>query len=286
MEISSLNKNFMATPLLWTQGDTKGRGFLKICQKLSSFAVAIVFSVPLRATYAMFVISGDLTSLPDSIEIMLAGEITYYDTTDDQGFFEFLIEEQGTFHLIINSEGLKPIDSAFVIKSDTSITLNLQPVLYDYFPLSIGNHWTYTHKLREICSGNNVYLDGTEYWEIIDLAEASNDSIIYKCLRNLIGIKIDARGTVTPDTSQVNISDEFIIVEDKNHNILINHPGFTPGILLPRFYTKDYPDEIQHESGSGFVFIYRYQKETGLTFWQQTTGSGHCNTTTTWSLSI
>jgi len=232
------------------------------------------------------IISGDLTSLPDSIEIMLAGEITYYDTTDDQGFFEFLIEEQGTFHLIINSEGFKPIDSVLVIKSDTSITLNLQPVLYDYFPLSIGNHWTYTHKLREICSGNNVYLDGTEYWEIIDLAEASNDSIIYKCLRNLIGIKIDARGTVTPDTSQVNISDEFIIVEDKNHNILINHPGFTPGILLPRFYTKDYPDEIQHESGSGFVFIYRYQKETGLTFWQQTTGSGHCNTTTTWSLSI
>ncbi|MCF8268206.1 MAG: hypothetical protein K9I69_08970, partial [Ignavibacteriales bacterium] len=129
------------------------------------------------------------------------------------------------------------------------------------------------------------YIDGTEYWEIIDLVEASNDSIIYKCLRNLIGIKIDARGPVTPDTSQVNISDEFIIVEDKNHNILFNHPGFTPGILLPRFYTKDYPDEIQHESGSGFVFIYRYQKETGLTFWQQTTGSGHCSTTSTWSLS-
>ncbi|MCF8306447.1 MAG: hypothetical protein K9G57_02540 [Ignavibacteriales bacterium] len=196
-----------------------------------------------------------------------------------------MIEEQGTFHLIINSEGFKPIDSVLDIKSGTSITLNLQPILYDYFPLNIGNHWTYTYKLREICSGDNVYIDGTEYWEIIDLVEASNDSIIYKCLRNLIGIKIDARGPVTPDTSQVNISDEFIIVEDKNHNILINHPGFTPGILLPRFYTKDYPDEIQHESGSGFVFIYRYQKETGLTFWQQTTGSGHCSTTSTWSLS-
>lgn len=230
------------------------------------------------------IVSNVSTSLLDSIKIILAGEITYSDTTDSQGFFEFLIAEQGSFHLIINSDGFRQLDSVLVIISDTSLIVNLQPILYDYFPLNIGNIWKFTYNLRNICSGDNVYIDGIESWEITDLEEVSNDSIIYKCLRNLNGIKIDARGPDTPDTSTVNISDEFIIVEDEEQNIHINHPIFKSDVLLPRYYTNDFPDEILYESTDGFVFIYRYQKQIGLTLWQQTTGSGHCNTTTTWSL--
>ena len=230
------------------------------------------------------IVASDSSSLLDSIEVKLVGEIIHTDTTDNKGFFEFSIEEQGTFHLIIDSKYFKNLDSVLFIKSDTSITVSLQSILYDYFPLNIGNRWSYTYELRDICSGDNVYIDGNENWEIIDIDEASTDSIFYKCQRNLNGIKIDARGPDTPDTSIVNISDEFIIVEDGEHNIHINHPSFKSGILLKRYYTKNFPDEILYESTDGFVFIYRYKKQIGLTFWQQTTGSGHCHTTTTWSL--
>jgi hypothetical protein len=252
------------------------------CQENSSEPESIILEESIKVTGQ--IISNNSTSSLDSIKIMLVGEITYSDTTDNQGFFEFLIEGQDTFHLIVNSEGFKQFDSVFVIISDTSITIDLQPILYDYFPLNIGNSWEFTYNLRDICSGDNIYVDGIETWEITDLEEASNDSIIYKCKRYLNGIKIDARGPDTPDTSAVNISDDFIIVEDEEQNILINHPNFKSDVLLPRFYTKDFPDEILYESTEGFIFIYRYKKQIGLTFWQQTTGSGHCNTTITWSL--
>lgn len=230
------------------------------------------------------IVSNESTSSLDSVKIMLVGESTFIDTTDSQGFFEFLIEEQGTFHLIINSEDFKDIDSVIFIKSDTSITINLQSILYDYFPLNIGNRWSYTYELRDICGGDNIYIDGTENWEIIEIDEASTDSIFYKCKRNLEGIKIDFRGPDTPDTSVVNLSDEFFLVEDVKHNIHINHPSFKSGIFLKRYYVNNFPVEIKYESTDGFVFIYRYKKQIGLTFWQQTIGSGHCNTTITWSL--
>lgn len=253
------------------------------CQENSSEPVNPKFENKIRVTGQIF--SNAPTSLLDTVKVMLIGEITYSDTTDNQGFFEFLIEKQGTFHLIINSESFIQFDSVLVISSDTSVSVNLIPILYDYFPLNIGNSWEFTYTLRDICDGDNVYIDGIENWEIIDLEETSNDSIIYSCRRNLDGIKIDARGPDDPDTSVVKITDEFTIVEDEEHNIIINHPSFNSGILLPRYYTKDFPDEILYESTEGFVFIYRYKKQIGLTFWQQTTGSGHCNTTTTWSLS-
>jgi hypothetical protein len=252
------------------------------CQENSSEPNNLNFENKIKVTGQIF--SNGPTSLLNNVKIMLIGEITYSDTTDNQGFFEFLIEKQGTLHLIVNCERFKQFDSVLVIRSDTSVAVNLISILNDYFPLNIGNSWEFTYSLRNICGGDNVYIDGIENWEIIDLEETSNDSIIYNCKRNLDGIKIDSRGPDNPDTSVVNISNEFTIVEDEEQNILINHPSFKSGILLPRYYTKDFPDEILYESIDGFVFIYRYKKQIGLTFWQQTTGSGHCHTTITWSL--
>jgi|GEM_PF-2117479 len=229
------------------------------------------------------IVSDDSTFLMHPLQILLVGESTYTDSSDDMGYFEFLISEQGTFRLIIKDEDYKNLDSVFVIRSDTLISVSLQPVLNDYFPLNIGDRLTYIYSLKELCSGDNIYIDGIEDWVIADL-RTSKDSIFYKCRRNFNGIKIDARGPDTPDTSVVNISDEFSILEDKKHNVYIDHPDFISGITFPRYYNRNFPDEIVYEATSGFVFIYRLKKQTGLTFWQQTTGSGHCSTTKSWSL--
>jgi hypothetical protein len=166
----------------------------------------------------------------------------------------------------------------------------LQPILQDYFPLNIGNRWTYTFKLQLICSGDFLYIDGTEDWEITDLEEASNDSIFYKCQRNFDGILIDARYPGN-DTSLVNISDEFIIVEDEDHDIHIKHPGYITNnyiytineINFARYYTINYPEEIYYVDDPWLLL--RYKKNIGITFWKQFTGSGHCNTSATWTLS-
>lgn len=206
-------------------------------------------------------------------------------------FFEFSIKEKGTFHLIINSEGFNHLDSVLVIKSDTSITVYLQAIIYDNFPLNIGNRWTYAFNLRYLCGGDILYIDGAEDWEITDLEEASNDSILYKCQRNFNGIPIDARGPGNPDTSLVNISDEFVIVEDEDHNIHIKHPGYITEnyiynineIIFQRYYTVNYPEEIEYLEDPWL--LYRYKKYIGITFWKQFTGSGHCNTSSTWTLS-
>ena len=233
--------------------------------------------------FSGYVFSNESNSVISDLIVTLEGDSLFFDTTNADGQFHFFLNTEGEYELVINDSMFHPFDSLLTISQDTSIVISLTPILCDYFPLNIGNTWTYAYKLRDVCSGDNIYIDGTEVWEITDLKKSLNGLKSYKCQRNFNGIKIDARGPYSPDTSVINISDEFTIVEDEEHNLQIKHPSFKPGIILPRYYTVNYPEEIVYESLA--ELWYHYKKQIGLTFWEEFKGSGHCNTTTTWTLS-
>jgi len=125
------------------------------------------------------VVTDDSTLTLGDIVVNLEGSNILADTTSTEGNFLFLLEASGQYRLTINDSSYLPYDTTLSISKDTTILVKLSPlVLHDYFPLSIGNSWTYSIWWSQ-CSSCDFFIEGEIDWEIIDITERADTTLVH-----------------------------------------------------------------------------------------------------------
>lgn len=223
-----------------------------------------------------FNISGKITSNynPRGVEYakvsLISGTITTPLLTNNLGEFSFSDLPKGIYKFEISNVDHKSFDTTITLKSDTTINILMQSNFWDYFPLKIGNTWTYT---VNIVSGARLdsedSFSGEESWDVKSIIYSSEETIYEMnlkrvgILKKLRTINVDGEPVrvITRDT--INLSEDFEIIENINHELKIKHEYFSNYSDRLRFHPVN-SDSIITYLIRGYIDFEKYQTGVGL----------------------
>lgn len=143
---------------------------------------------------------------------------------------------------------------------------NPKTELIDYFPLKVGNKWSYHYNSYERVGywEKQEWYDYSESWEVKETY--NQDTIkVYKLEKIIFGtkiLKIDRQDTSYTDTSHVNNIDFFTIEENKEHFLTIIHPKFWRQLAIKRMQSLASNDTLINDFYG--VYCEKYVKNIGL----------------------
>jgi hypothetical protein len=202
---------------------------------------------------ALFTISGTVENENGdkiSTKVFLISDDTLSSISSSDGSFIFENIPKDEYSIFIDDQNYAIYDTIFTLLNNLSINIVLEPANYlDYFPLTIGNWWTYTYDYRPHSS--DIFIDrqqGNLTWEII----ANENDSIYIIEETIDGIIMNWDLNYDVDTTKVSMQrtikfifeqNGFITIPDNNHfnNILhIKFNRYCREELSPLILEKDY----------------------------------------------
>lgn len=151
----------------------------------------------------------------------------------------------------------------------TTNYVNVSSSIGDYFPLVIGNIWTYSFYDEEWVGNGSAYYtkEGVGSIELYSVMPEVNE-IKYYLKYKLNGEQIDKKynvdlGVYFSDTTSIFINDTLLFIEDSDHNLYKASSGFF-SFNLPR-YTNDGIDTLIY-GGNQFESTHVMVKDIGIIY--------------------
>ena len=217
--------------------------------------------------------------LPIQGALVVVGSHKSYSDSNGEYYINDLVK--GNYQIQLSHPFYFTFDTTIYISGNEEKDYIMNPILDDYFPLTIGNEWKYKyleyHYIGPYFEG--IEIKGTKTWKIIDHYEHISLQR-YKILDTFNGIKRASNPIGNIDTT-FNLTDTtfFYIDEDSLGNLttdLSESSLYVWAILplyisMPRYNPARMPDSLI--VNQSLVYL-KYKKNTGITFLVYDKGPG------------
>lgn len=226
---------------------------------------AFVYNCSNPQSVALYQISGTVSEAINNQLFPKEGVVvsvsSLFDTTDTNGKFLFPNLDPGEYRILINDSGYFKIDTTVnIVNKGVNVDLLISRKI-DYFPLNLGNNWTflYIYNYRTVHFHVGAFpikqFEGIKNWNVISTI-STDTSITYEILENFDGYKLKL--IVNPDSAQpypplkydtLEYFHDYKVfyIEETNNNQLVfeQSSNILKRIRLNRYYTCTKADTIR-----------------------------------------
>lgn len=98
-------------------------------------------------------------------------------STDGEGYSFLEGVDPGTYRLVVERPDFHPIDTLVFLSPPAELLVPLRPVLADYYPLGVGNRYTYHYVYSNYFSNGSSAFVADVTWEIVGMATGEEDTL-------------------------------------------------------------------------------------------------------------
>ena len=179
-------------------------------------------------------VTGYINSIDGPVEdanIALNNKTTF---SDSSGFFEFKDCIKKNLELTIVHPEYGGYTNSINVTDSLDLDINLTRIKYDYFPLKVGNHWTYHwSNVWYASGGGGGNSTGTIDWEIVNV-EGVYPNFVYKLKETRFDSTYNSSTEKYLDI-QTNLSDSIKVLD---LGYILKSP------VIRRYYPTSYQDTI------------------------------------------
>jgi len=194
----------------------------------------IIINPPVDIPDTLGKVIGYISSNDGPVEdayINLDNKITF---SDSNGFFEFKDCVKKNLVITISHPEFSEYSDSISVTDSIDLNIVLTRIKYDYFPLKVGNQWTYHWTNSWYASGGGGENSaGTIYWDIVSVAGVY-PNFVYKIKE----MRFDSTYNTSNETYiniQTNLSDSIKVLD---LGYILKYP------VIRRYYPLSYQDTV------------------------------------------